>query len=98
MKSGCYVIHDASTLLDVASSTRCGNSRFLRERDQTAHALWFSKHSVHGLVAQKRRAGVLPRRAPALGLPVRRAGESGLQVCSCFSENVLCSAATRNSL
>jgi len=25
MKSGCYVIHDASTLLDVASSTRCGN-------------------------------------------------------------------------
>ena len=34
-------------------------SRALREKDQTAHGTWPSKYSVQGVVAQKRRAGVL---------------------------------------
>ena len=34
-------------------------ARFARTKDQTADGTWPSKHSVHGLVAQKRRAGVL---------------------------------------
>ena len=31
----------------------------LREKDQTAYGTWSRKYSVHGLAAQKRRAGVL---------------------------------------
>ena len=34
-------------------------ARFARTKDQTADGTWSRKHSVHGLVAQKRRAGVL---------------------------------------
>ena len=52
-------------------------SRALREqKDQTADGTWPRKHSVYGLVAQKRRAGVL---ATAGLANVARARESGLQ-------------------
>ena len=61
MKSSCDVIHDASNLLDVrpACVVELSVARFARTKDQTAHGTWPRKHSVHGLVAQKRRAGVL---------------------------------------
>ena len=54
------VIHDASNLLDVrpACVVELSVARFARTKDQTAHGTWPRKHSVHGLVAQKRRAGV----------------------------------------
>ena len=61
MKSSCDVIHDASILLDIrpACVVELYVARFARTKDQTAHDTWPRKHSVHGLVAQKRRAGVL---------------------------------------
>ena len=42
-----------------ATQREATRSRALRGKDQTADGTWPSKHSVHGLVAQKRRAGVL---------------------------------------
>ena len=42
-----------------ATQREATRSRALRGKDQTADCTWPSKHSVHGLVAQKRRAGVL---------------------------------------
>ena len=42
-----------------ATQREATGSRALRGKDQTADCTWPSKHSVHGLVAQKRRAGVL---------------------------------------
>ena len=61
MKSCRDVIHDASNLLDVrpASVVELSVASFARTKDQTADGTWSRKHSVHGLVAQKRRAGVL---------------------------------------
>ena len=61
MKSCRDVIHDASNLLDVrpACVVELSVARSARTKDQTAHGTWSRKHSVHGLVAQKRRAGVL---------------------------------------
>ena len=43
------------------SSMRCGTIRraLCANKDQTADCTWSKKHRVHGLVAQKRRAGVL---------------------------------------
>ena len=82
MKSSCDVIHDASILLDIrpACVVELSVARFARTKDQTAHGTWPRKHSVHGLVAQKRRAGVLAT-AGARGWPTlhARARESGLQ-------------------
>ena len=70
------------------SSMRVGElsvTRFARTKDQTAHGTWPRKHSVHGLVAQKCRAGVLAT-AGACAWPTfhTRAGarESGLQADS----------------
>ena len=78
MKSCRDVIHDASNLLDVrpACVVELSVARFARTKDQTAHGTWPRKHSVYGLVAQKRRAGVL---ATAGLANVARARESGLQ-------------------
>ena len=61
MKSCRDVIHDASNLLDVrpACVVELSVARFARTKDQKADGTWSRKHSVHGLVAQKRRAGVL---------------------------------------
>ena len=61
MKSCRDVIHDASNLLDVrpACVVEPSVARFARTKDQKADGTWSRKHSVHGLVAQKRRAGVL---------------------------------------
>ena len=61
IKSSCDVIHDASNLLDVgpACVVELSVARFARTQDQTARGTWPRKHSVHGLVAQKRQAGVL---------------------------------------
>ena len=61
MKSCRDVIHDASNLLDVrpACVVELSVARFAQTKDQTAHGTWPRKHNVHGLVAQKRRAGVL---------------------------------------
>ena len=42
-----------------ATQREATRSRALRGKDQTADGTWPSKHSVHGIVAQKRRAGVL---------------------------------------
>ena len=42
-----------------ASQREATRSRALRGKDQTADGAWPRKHSVHGIVAQKRRAGVL---------------------------------------
>ena len=42
-----------------ATQREATRSRALRGKDQTADCTWPSKHSVLGLVAQKRRAGVL---------------------------------------
>ena len=42
-----------------ATQREATRSLALRGKDQTADCTWPSKHSVHGLVAQKRRAGVL---------------------------------------
>ena len=80
MKSCRDVIHDASNLLDVrpACVVELSVARFARTKDQTAHGTWPRKHSVHGLVAQKRRAGVLAT-AEARAWPTLHAAESGLQ-------------------
>ena len=61
MKSSCDVIHDASNLLDLrpACVVELSGARFAQTKDQTAHGTWPRKHKVHGLAAQKRRAGVL---------------------------------------
>ena len=42
-----------------ATQREATRSRALRGKDQTADDTWPRKHSVHGIVAQKRRAGVL---------------------------------------
>ena len=42
-----------------ATQREATRSRALRGKDQTADGTWPSKHSVDGIVAQKRRAGVL---------------------------------------
>ena len=42
-----------------ATQREATRSRALRGKDQTADGAWPRKHSVHGIVAQKRRAGVL---------------------------------------
>ena len=42
-----------------ATQREATRSRALRGKHQTADGTWPRKHSVHGLVAQKRRAGVL---------------------------------------
>ena len=80
MKSSCDVIHDASILLDIrpACVVELSVARFARTKDQTARGTWPRKHSVHGLVAQKRRAGVLAT-AEARAWPTLHAAESGLQ-------------------
>ena len=59
-----------------ATQREATRSRALRGKDQTADYTWPGKHSVYGLVAQKRRAGVL---ATAGLANVARARESGLQ-------------------
>ena len=81
MKSSCDVIHDASILLDIrpACVVELYVARFARTKDQTAHGTWPRKHSVHGLVAQKRRACVLSGHGGCPRLAnVARARESGL--------------------
>ena len=81
MKSCRDVIHDASNLLDVrpACVVELSVARFARTKDQTAHGTWPRKHSVHGLVAQKRRACVLSGHGGCPRLAnVARARESGL--------------------
>ena len=75
------------------SSMRCGTisvARFARIKDQTAHGTWPRKHSVHGLVAQKRRAGVLAtRRVPALGQRSTRApARAGGRAVPAVSKNI----------
>ena len=42
-----------------ATQREATSSRALREKDQTAHGTWPRKYSMRGLLAQKRRAGVL---------------------------------------
>ena len=56
-----------------ATQREATRSRALRGKDQTADCTWPSKHSVHGLVAQKRRAGVLAT-AGARAWPKAHAG------------------------
>ena len=63
---------------------RCGTIRraLCANKDQTADCTWSRKHRVHGLVAQKRRAGVLAT-AGARAWPTlhARGRERSLQVC-----------------
>ena len=59
-----------------ATQREATRSRALRGKDQTADCTWPSKHSVHGLVAQKRRAGVLTTAGARAWPNVALAGES----------------------
>ena len=85
MKSGCYVIHDASSLLDVASSMRCGNyprAFCAKETEQLTPCGSVSTVCTASLRKSAEPAS-WPRRAPALGQRCTRAGErsAGLFVC-----------------
>ena len=84
MKSCRDVIHDASNLLDVrpACVVELSVARFAQTKDQTAHGTWPRKHNVHGLVAQKRRAGVMATAGARACPKGARARESGLQAGS----------------
>ena len=62
-----------------ATQREATRSRALREIDQTAHGTRPRKYSVHGLVAQKRRAGVLAMASARAWPKGARARESGLQ-------------------
>ena len=73
----CLYLVDSLTAPPANATQReATRSRALRGKDQTADGTWPSKHSVHGLVAQKRRAGVLAT-ADARAWPTlhMRAGE-----------------------
>ena len=69
LQSICDVLHDASTLLDVRPRRRGPQGCVpCAKRTRQLTATWPKKRSVHGLVAQKRRAGVFwPRRPAVLG-------------------------------
>ena len=65
-----------------ATQREATRSRALRGKDQTADGTWPSKHSVHGLVAQKRRAGVLATAgAPCLAKGARAPGDEATVAC-----------------
>ena len=58
-RNGLCQVDSLTALPANATQREATRSRALRGKDQTADGTWPSKHSVHGLVAQKRRAGVL---------------------------------------
>ena len=83
MKSGCYVIHDASTLLDVASSMRCGNyprAFCAKETEQLTPCGSVSTVCTASL-RKSAEPAYWPRPAPVLGQRARAPGDEATVPC-----------------
>ena len=70
-----------------ATQREATRSRALRGKDQTADGTWPSKHSVHGIAAKKRRAGVLATAGARAWPKGTRAGRRDERSHSCVPES-----------